>query len=304
MRVTHVMGRDTHVVKVSDEVNLYNYKPFAEGNLLECMKGEATLKIDHDYPRLDGATAAYPVYGAMVQAIYIGLDESTVREYVACTKTDKAYQRLIDGEIDIFFGAQPSKQQMQVAQEKGLEFELIPIAREAFVFFVNTDNPIESLTLTQIQDIYLKRITNWRELGGADEKIMPFQRPENSGSQTIMLANVMSGSTLPAPFHEEYATGMGGVINKVAEYRNYSSAIGYSFRFYATGMNPNESIKLLAIGGIAPKKENIQSGAYPFTIDVYAVTTGVKNENTKKLLDWILSEQGQMFIEQCGYVGR
>lgn len=131
---------------------------------------------------------------------------------------------------------------------------------------------------------------------------MPFQRPENSGSQTIMLATVMGDKPLPAPLREEYAAGMGGVINRVATYRNYSSAIGYSFRYFATGMNPNENIKLLAVNGIEPTVENIRNGTYPFTIDVYAVTAGSTNENTKKLIDWILSEQGQSFIEICGYV--
>ena len=51
-----------------------------------------------------------------------------------------------------------------------------------------------------------------------------------------------------------------------------------------------------------PSVENIQNGAYPFTVDVYAVTAGSANENTEKLIEWILSEQGQGFIETCGYV--
>jgi phosphate transport system substrate-binding protein len=131
---------------------------------------------------------------------------------------------------------------------------------------------------------------------------MPFQRPENSGSQTIMLARVMGDKSLPPPLREEYASMMGGVINRVAEYRNYSSAIGYSFRYFATGMKPNENIRLLAIGGIEPAVENIRNGSYPFTVDVYAVTAGSADDNTEKLIGWILSEQGQGFIESCGYV--
>jgi phosphate transport system substrate-binding protein len=191
---------------------------------------------------------------------------------------------------------------MEAAKEKGIDFVLTPIAKEAFVFFVNKDNPISGLTLEQIQNIYQKKITNWSELGGNNGRIMPFQRPENSGSQTIMLAMVMRDKTLPAPLWEEYAAVMSGVISQVAEYRNYSSAIGYSFRYFATGMNPNDNIKLLSINGVEPTIENIQNCTYPFTIDVYAVTAGSANENTEKLIQWILSEQGQSFIEICGYV--
>jgi len=117
-----------------------------------------------------------------------------------------------------------------------------------------------------------------------------------------MLAMIMRDKPLPAPLLEEYVAEMGGLISQVATYRNYSSAIGYSFRYFATEMNPNNNIKLLAINGIEPTVENIRDGTYPFTVDVYAVTAGSTNENTDKLIDWILSEQGQNFIEKCGYV--
>lgn len=300
-RTTKVLSDDYSIERVEDEVNLYNYHPFSDDNRLHTLS-DAAIAIDSNYPKLDGATAAYPVYGAIVQSIYKGLDDQSVYDYVKCTKTNEAYERLIVGEIDIFFGAQPSRQHLAMAKEKGVELTLTPIAKEAFVFFVNRENPIDSLTSEQIQDIYLKEITNWKELGGNDEKIMPFQRPENSGSQTIMLAKVMNGKALPPPLWEEYAGGMGGVISQVATYRNYSSAIGYSFRYFATGMMPNDNIKLLSINGIKPTIENIRNGTYPFTIDTYAVTAGTANENVTRLIDWIISEQGQNFIEECGYV--
>ncbi|MCL1903306.1 MAG: substrate-binding domain-containing protein [Oscillospiraceae bacterium] len=324
---------DYNVERIRDEVDLYNYQPFREQrnaqdefyesdsekaryaasvayeteNLLKTLDEQPTVTFEGDYPRLDGATAAYPVYAAMTQALYKGLDERTVNNYVKCSTTDEAYERLIRGEIDVFFGAQPSQQQIASANENGLQFELTPIAKEAFVFFVNKENPVDSLTPEQIQDIYQKKTTNWKKVGGKNERIMPFQRPENSGSQTIMLAAVMKDKTLPPPLWEESADLMGGMISRVAEYRNYASAIGYSFRYFATGMKPNQNIKLLSVDGIAPTVENIQNSTYPFTVEVYAVTTNEaeqdkKSENIKKLLDWILSEQGQSFIEKCGYI--
>jgi phosphate transport system substrate-binding protein len=301
-RSTKFLSEDYQVERIEDEVEFYDYHPFYTDNRLKTFDEPANISFTEDYPVLDGATAAYPVYAAMAQELYQGLDRETVDQYVSCSNTGKAYQRLIDGEIDIFFGAQPSRQQTEAAREKGVAFLLTPIAREAFVFFVHKDNTVNSLSLEQIQDMYQKKITNWNSVGGKTEKIIPFQRPENSGSQTIMLARVMGDKPLPPPLREEFAAGMGGVINRVAAYRNYSSSIGYSFRFYATGMKPNENIKLLAINGITPSVENIRNGSYPFTVDVYAVTAGSANENTTRLIQWILSEQGQSFITQCGYV--
>ena len=288
--------------KVAHEVDLSRYRPFDAFNQLKRLDETATVTFYDNYPKLDGATAAYPVYSAMVQELYAGLDEYTVEQYVNCSTTQDAYERLVRGEIDVFFGAQPSEEQLELAKANGVAFQLTPIAKEAFVFFVNSENPVNTLSIEQIQDIYQKNTTNWNSVGGNNEKILPFQRPVNSGSQTIMLAMVMRNKPLPEPLWEEYSSLMGGMISDVAVYRNYSSAIGYSFRYYVIGMAPSDNIKLLGINGIDPSIENIRNGTYPFTIDVYAVTVGQISENTEKLLDWILSDQGQRFIETCGYV--
>ena len=302
-RNKRIVVYDFSVERIQDEVELWRYHPFTKDNNLTILENPS-ITITGAYPRLDGATAAYPVYAAMAQAIYEGLDSNTASNYIKSTNTRNAYERLINGEIDIFFGAQPSKQQLELAKSNGVALNLTPIAKEAFVFFVNSDNPIDSLTLEQIQDIYQKNISNWKELGGNNESIMAFQRPEGSGSQTIMLAMVLNGKELPKPLLEESAAGMGGIISGVAAYRNYTSAIGYSFRYFATGMNANENVKLLKINGIEPTIENIRNGTYPLTVDTYTVTLDNKpeNKNTQILIDWILSEQGQDFIEECGYV--
>ena len=69
-----------------------------------------------------------------------------------------------------------------MAKEKGVELEIVPIVKDAFVFFVNTENPVESLTLEQIQGIYTGNIKNWKDVGGDNERIVAYQRPANSGS--------------------------------------------------------------------------------------------------------------------------
>ena len=96
---------------------------------------------------------------------------------------------------------------------------------------------------------------------------------------------------------------MGGIVSQVAEFRNSTAAIGYSFRWYATVMNGNPGIKLLAIDGVEPTVDNIRNGSYPFTIDVYAVTARTTNPNAAKIVDWITSDEGQKLIEKVGYVG-
>lgn len=293
---------DEDYTKTVDEtISLYDYRPFSDDNRLTPVE-KPTLQIGQDWPRLDGATAAYPVYASAVQAIYQGLDETSARKYVTSTRTPEAYQTLINGEVDLIFAAEPSAEQKKAAADKGVTLTQIPFSREAFVFVASQDNPVSGLTVEQIRSIYSGKINNWREVGGRDENIIPFQRPVNSGSQTVMLSKVMQGLEMRKPLETERASGMGGLVRRVANYQNVTNALGYSFRFYASQMDKNEKLRLLSVNGVAPTVENIRNGSYPFTVDVYMVTTGKPSANTQALIDWFLSPQGQKLVEDVGYV--
>ena len=298
---------------------IYQYEPFAEGTKAVYLEEESTLKFENPAIDMDGATALYPVYSAFVQAVYpygkydiydFKYNEEDGCGQVTCTGTIEAYQRLIEGKTDIIFCAAPSQAQLDAAAAAGVELHLTPIGREAFVFFVNSENPVEGLTVEQIQGIYTGEITNWRELGGKNQKIRPYQRAENSGSQSALL-RLMEGLPLMEPEKEDRISGMGGIITEVASYRNHKNAIGFSFRFYSTEMVENDQIRLLALNGVLPTKETIRSGEYPITSNFYAVTASPigqpapeeSNADLRAFIDWILSEQGQEIIEKTGYVG-
>jgi len=281
-------------------VNLEEYKPFQENTKAVHLNEPSTLKINTELPKLDGATALYPLYSAFAQAVYPKKEYDIYRSEVMCNNTIGAYKNLINGEVDIIFAARPSQQQTEEAKSKGIELELTPIGREAFVFFVNAKNSVNGLTVSQIQDIYSGKITNWKEVGGRNHQIRAFQRPENSGSQT-MLQKLMEGKTLMTPPKEDVVIGMGGIIAQTASYRNYKNAIGYSFLFFATEMVQNKQIKLLAVDGIYPDKNTIKNNEYPLTTEFYAITAGSTNPNIKSFIEWILSPQGQYLVEKTGY---
>ena len=298
---------------------IYAYEPFAAGTKAVVLDEDSTLKFETPTLRLDGATALYPVYSAFVQAVYpegkydiydYKYNEEEGLGQVTCTGTIDAYQRLIDGKTDLIFCAAPSKDQLAKAEAAGVQLHMTPIGREAFVFFVNSENPVAGLTVEEIQGIYTGEITNWRELGGKNQKIRPYQRAENSGSQSALL-RLMEGLPLMEPEKEDRIAGMGGIITQVASYRNHKNAIGFSFRFYSTEMVENEQIKLLALNGVEPTKETIREGSYPISSNFFAITASPigepapeeRNEDLRALIDWILSEQGQEIIEKTGYVG-
>ncbi len=300
-----------NIPTVSENDNLlWSYEPYAENSKAVTLDEESELLITKNLPVMDGATALYPIYSAFAKAVYPEemLTEQNANSthvdkdnYLKCSTTTNAYKNIVTGEADIIFAALPSEEQEQFAKENGVELVYTPIGKEAFVVFVNAENPIDDITFDEIQKIYSGEITKWSELGASKlGKIRAFQRDEGSGSQST-LEKIMGEKELMIPPKEDVVDGMGGIIERTADYKNFKNAIGYSFRFYSTEMVNNNHIKLLKVNGIYPSLENIENGTYPIASYFYAVTRSDADENTLKLLEWIKGEQGQKIIEMTGY---
>ena len=286
---------------VGREILTPHYQPFAESNLLSVSATPPTLRIATNHPRLDGAVALLPIYGAAAQAIYADLSV-TEQKVVRCSGAPTAYQALLDGQIDIFFGMPPSPEQLESMKQQGLHPVIKPIAKEAFVFFVNKDNPVINLNPEQIRAVYTRRLTNWNQAGGADAPIVPFQRFEGSVSQTTMQQLVMRGQGMARPLRQEYQTDMGDIVNQVAAYRNWPNALGYSFRWDALKQFPAESIRFLSVDNVFPTPETIRDGTYPYIVPLVIVTCHPLSRESKELIDWITSPEGQALIANTGYV--
>lgn len=271
-------------------VELCKYLPFDENS--EIVKINSSFKLNEKLPVIDGAAALYPVFSAFVNAVYpkesvhFDGENFTSDSALHYTNTRGSYKAIVDGDADLIFCAKPSEEQLAYAKEKGVELELIPIGREAFVFIVNAENPVNSLTEEQVRDIYSGKILNWSEVGGKNRLINALERNEGSGSQTQMLSFMGGG---------EIKRNIFGALT--------GSAIGFSFRYYVEGIVGNSGVKMLSINGVYPDKEHIANGEYPLSSNFYAVCRkNDDNENLRAFIDWIISEEGQKIIEQSGYV--
>ena len=300
---------------LTDDLIKSQYQPFAEDSRAVKLPGTSALRLTDDLPRLDGATALYPLYAAFVQAVYPegeynyqpvffrGPDDTyqAIKPVAACSATGYAYQSLIGGDVDIIFCARPSDEQLRDAAEKGIKLNMVPIGKEAFVFFVNKRNAVSELATDQIRGIYSGSILNWKKVGGGNSEIRAYQRTKNSGSQT-MLETIMGETAIKKPLTENVLTFMMDIIELTSAYRNYKNAIGYSFLFYKTQMVKNNKIKLLSINGVYPSAETIQDGSYPFTDYLYAITAKTENPNVSRFIEWMLSEEGQYLVKETGYI--
>lgn len=287
-------------VNTSPNIDIQAYLPFEENSKI-VKTDSKTLKFTENLPRIDGAAALFPVYSAFVNAVYPNTTKlhDGIFEY---NNTPDGYRLLAEKKTDIFIGVYPSDEQRAYAEENQTTFEYTPIGTEAFVFFVHKDNPITNLTTKQIKDIYSGKITNWKDVGGKNEKITAFQRNEGSGSQS-MLKRFMGDTPITDAPTEMVNDLMAGIIEQVADYKSKTNSIGFSFRYYVEGIIKNPDIKMISIDGAAPTFENIRNGSYTILTPIYAVTYKEnQNGNVDKLLEWILSDEGQYIINETGYV--
>lgn len=257
-------------------------------------------------PRIDASLATQPLVSAAVKNF---TGEEISDDDLEYSNTHPGYVKLIDGEKDIIVVTEPSEEELAYAKQKGVELEVIPVVREGFVFYVNGKNPVSSLTLEQIQDIYSGKITNWSQVGGNDEKIIPYQRPVNSGSQTGILSLVMKDKELMDPVNNVIET-MEGIISAVADYKDGKGSIGYSYYYYATAMhnlideNSENGVKLLGVNGVVPSYETIKDETYPIKTNYYIVLRKDEPENSqaRKFANDLLSARGQLVAKEAGYV--
>ncbi|MDR1664489.1 MAG: substrate-binding domain-containing protein [Clostridiales bacterium] len=248
--------------------------------------------------RIDGSTATIPLSEAALDAYMGGHDGLTHNT------TPWAYRNLINKACDIAFCTYPSEDERELAARKGIELEIIPVVKEALVFLNNAENPVENLTHAQLLEVYTGNLTDWAGLGGAEGAIIPYQRPVNSGSQTLFLKLVM-GETPPMEPPGAFVRGeMADLIDAVAVYDNAENALGYSMFYYVSDMYSYSNIRLLSVDGVKPTRESIAAGEYKFVTHYYAVIRGDTPEDhpAREFLRWMLSGEGQRVAQNTGYV--
>ncbi len=284
------------------------------------------------FPAIDGSTVCVPMAAEFVWQ-FTNLSDtlpdrgySETLSFLSFSTTPGAYDKIINGGTtngvitnwiswgtwkeyhfnqrpDIVIATYPSTDELNMASGAGIELIIKPVCYDSFVFITHKDNPVESLTVKQIQDIYSGKITNWQEVGGRNLKIVAYQREPNSGSQTAMEEWVMKGIPMTKPPTAEIPMGMGMLIEAVAGYENSTMSLGYTYKYYVDRLYKSPDIKILKVDGIMPSDENVRNNSYAFIAPYNAVIRSTDvDEVGGRFLNWMLSDEGQACIAQAGYV--
>jgi len=268
------------------------------------------LTLDN-YPIVDGSTSTLPL-NQLIACKLLDIPKEWISrkpysekfwEHVKASQTHQSFINLIDNKVDLTLSARTmSPDEKGYADAAGVTLIETPIALDAFIFVVNPNNPIKSLTIKQVQDIYTGKITNWSEVGGNNAKINPYVRDPNSGSQELMESLVMKDlDFMEFPESPDMISSMILVFDIVSTDVN---AICYSLYYYKEHILKTTLTKTIAIEGIIPDKITISDYSYPLVAEVYAIIRSDldKSSMAYKLYELLQTEDGKRVIEESGYV--
>ncbi len=263
--------------------------------------------FDKEMPVIDGSTSTYPFTQAVYGALFCN-GETHPRYPQKHSKSHASYQRLINGEVDMLFASvYPASDILKMAEEKGVELELIPIAYDAMIFFTNKDNPATGLTTEQISNIYVNdAYDNWSEVGGPDALMYPYCRNNDSGSHAQMEKHFLNGNEINTEVQRETSETMSDILTDVMAAKTDNPVgygLGYSIYYYYHNMRwfypVEEELKLLAIDGVMPTNETIADGSYPLSNNTYVVLRKdtPADAPARKMAEFMLTEAGQVCVE-------
>ncbi|RYZ37161.1 MAG: phosphate ABC transporter substrate-binding protein [Myxococcaceae bacterium] len=193
-----------------------------------------------------------------------------------------------------------SSREMKKAEEDKLKATAkaeptgIAVARDGVTFYVNESNTLDALTVEQLKDIYLGDTTSWKAVGGADAPIVLYSRENSSGTYVFVKETVLAGEDFASA--AQTLPGTAAVVNAVAKEKN---GIGYGGAAFAKGIKELKVKK--GNEAFAPSAQNVKSGKYPLSRDLFFYLRNKPAGDVKAFIDFALSAEGQAIVTQVGY---
>ncbi len=176
-------------------------------------------------------------------------------------------------------------------QDKGLIDHQVCVA--PFLIIVNKDVTVDSLTKAQLTDIFTGKVTNWKDVGGSDQKISIIGRAASSGTRATIKKLVLDGAEFTSAAVAQDSTG-----NLLTAVGQTPGAIGYIDAAYL-----KDTVKALKYNGVAYSPDNVISGQYPIYSYEHMYTKGDPTGTVKSFLEYIMSAEFQnTYVESQGFI--
>lgn len=242
---------------------------------------------------IDGSTTVGPIAKAFAE-YYMALNKD-VNVSVSESGSGNGAKSLLNGKCDIADMSRFMKdKEFKAAVAKGIAPVAHVVALDGLPILVHPSNPVSKLTLKQVRDIFKGVITNWKDVGGPDKKIVMVSRDTNSGTYETFNKLVMKKEKIAKEC--EYVGSNGAVKGRVQSTNN---AIGYAGLGFV-----DRTVKALKIDGVYPSKKTVTSGKYPIARPLFMFTNGYPKMGSH-LYNFIriyLTKKGQEIVKRIGFV--
>jgi phosphate transport system substrate-binding protein len=205
---------------------------------------------------------------------------------------------LINGTTDICQSSRPmSASEKEKLRDRyatiGVE---MPVARDGLSVYVNDSNPLTEINMDQLKQVFTGKVTNWKDLGGPDAKIIVYSRENSSGTYVFFKEHVLKGADYTA--RAQTMPGTAAVVNAVAKEK---FAIGYGGAAYAKGIKILKVKKDASSPGVLPDLANVKDGSYALSRPLFFYLRNKPSSEIKAFVDWVLSPEGQAIVSKVGY---
>ncbi len=242
---------------------------------------------------IDGSTTVGPIAKAF--ADFYKETHPEVNITISESGSGNGVKSLMNGACDI---ANLSRFMKPAEFKSCVDKKILPVAHvvafDGLAVVVNPDNPVKSLSMRQIADIYTGKITNWKEVGGKDAKIVVVSRDTNSG--TYETFNELVLKKLPVAKSAEYVGSNGQAKMRVAATKNAIAYLGLGFA--------DDSVKPLSVDGILPNAKSVSSGKYPIARPLFMFTDGYPKMggDVYNFVTLHLTKEGREIVSDLGYI--
>ncbi|MEK5060762.1 phosphate-binding protein [Paenibacillus sp. FSL H7-0326] len=239
-----------------------------------------------------GSTALQPLVDQAAQDFMMVEGNENITVQVQGGGSGTGLTQVADKQADIGNSDVFAEEKLEADQASQLVDHQVAVVGMATV--VNKEVGVTDLTKQQLSDIFNGKVTNWSEVGGADQDIVIINRPASSGTRATFEKYALGGAApdLEGSIQEESS---GNVKKLVTE---TPGAIGYLALSYL-----DDTLTAVKYEGIEATVENIESGEYPVWAYQHMYTNGEPNEVTKAFLDYMVSDEVQnTYVVELGYI--
>ena len=255
---------------------------------ISCSKKSSSQKSEHY--TFGGSSTVAPI---MNDAIPEFEKNSNVKISYETLGSSVGLKQLVGGTISLAGSSRELKD-----SEISLGLKPVVIALDGLSVAVNKDVNVSNISLKDLASVFAGEITNWKELGGKDEKIELIVRDETSGTYGSFKEIVLDKQGKEPTDNAIVSRENGEVAIKIASTPGSIGYIGMAFNHIVE----NEGGKILSINGIMPTKEAVKINKYPISRPLYVVTKGEASGVEKNFINYLLSQDGQKVVEKNGFI--